>query len=73
MFSPGTSSPSRATPGRWGCNRPTGAAIRDIMNISARRNPYVQLYLYPALVQGENAKYSIVKESRRWTAWDWMF
>ncbi len=43
------------------CNRQTGAAIRDIMNISARRNPYVQLYLYPALVQGENAKYSIVK------------
>ena len=27
----------------------TGAAIRDIMNISARRNPYVQLVLYPAL------------------------
>lgn len=40
---------------------PTGAAIRDIMNISARRNPYVQLFLYPALVQGENAKESIVK------------
>lgn len=40
---------------------PTGAAIRDIMNISARRNPYVQLYLYPALVQGENAKESIAK------------
>lgn len=39
----------------------TGAAIRDIMNISARRNPYVQLILYPALVQGEDAKYSIVK------------
>jgi len=39
----------------------TGAAIRDIMNISARRNPYVQLVLYPALVQGEQAKYSIVK------------
>ena len=39
----------------------TGAAIRDIMNIAARRNPYVQLILYPALVQGENAKYSIVK------------
>ena len=28
----------------------TGAAIRDIMNIAARRNPYVQLVLYPALV-----------------------
>lgn len=39
----------------------TGAAIRDIMNISARRNPYVQLILYPALVQGEGAKESIVK------------
>ncbi len=33
----------------------TGAAIRDIMNITARRNPYVQLILYPALVQGEQA------------------
>ena len=40
---------------------PTGAAIRDIMNISARRNPYVQLILYPALVQGEGAAESIVK------------
>lgn len=39
----------------------TGAAIRDIMNISARRNPYVQLILYPALVQGAGAKESIVK------------
>ena len=40
---------------------PTGAAIRDIMNVSARRNPYVQLILYPALVQGEGAAASIVK------------
>ena len=40
---------------------PTGAAIRDIMNISARRNPYVQLLLYPALVQGDGAAASIVK------------
>lgn len=39
---------------------PTGAAIRDIMNISERRNPYVQLLLYPALVQGEGAAASIV-------------
>lgn len=39
----------------------TGAAIQDIINISKRRNPYVQLILYPALVQGENAKLSIVK------------
>ena len=40
---------------------PTGAAIRDIMNISSRRNPYVQLILYPALVQGDGAAESIVK------------
>lgn len=39
----------------------TGAAIRDIQNIAIRRNPYVQLILYPALVQGEEAKYSIVE------------
>lgn len=39
---------------------PTGAAIQDIRNIAARRNPYVQLILYPALVQGEGAAESIV-------------
>ena len=43
---------------------PTGAAIRDIMNIAGRRNPFVQLYLYPALVQGEGAKESIVRGIR---------
>lgn len=39
----------------------TGAAIQDIINISSRRNPYVQLVLYPALVQGEGAKETIVR------------
>nr|WP_076777494.1 exodeoxyribonuclease VII large subunit [Lachnoclostridium phocaeense] len=39
----------------------TGAAVRDIMNVSRRRNPYVQLILYPAQVQGEGASESIVK------------
>lgn len=39
---------------------PTGAAIQDIRNIAGRRNPYVQLLLYPALVQGEGAAQSIV-------------
>ena len=38
----------------------TGAEIHDIMNISYRRNPYVSLVLYPALVQGEGAASSIV-------------
>ncbi len=39
----------------------TGAAIRDIVNIARRRNPYVQLILYPALVQGDGAKNTIVE------------
>lgn len=39
----------------------TGAAVRDIIQVSKRRNPYVQLILYPAQVQGEGAKESIVK------------
>ncbi len=39
---------------------PTGAAVQDIRNISRRRNPYVQLILYPALVQGDGAVESIV-------------
>lgn len=39
---------------------PTGAAVQDIRNIAARRNPYVQLILYPALVQGEGAVPSII-------------
>lgn len=43
---------------------PTGAAIRDIMNITARRNPCVQLILYPAVVQGEQAASSIAKGIR---------
>lgn len=43
---------------------PTGAAVRDIMNITRRRNPYVQLILYPAKVQGEGAKESIVRGIR---------
>lgn len=39
----------------------TGAAIQDIINVSKRRNPYVELILYPALVQGDNAYLSIIK------------
>ena len=42
----------------------TGAAIHDIINITARRNPYVQLILYPALVQGQDARFSIVNGIR---------
>ena len=40
---------------------PTGAAVQDIRNISLRRDPYLQIILYPALVQGEGAAVSIVR------------
>ncbi|MDO4303936.1 MAG: exodeoxyribonuclease VII large subunit [Bacillota bacterium] len=40
---------------------PTGAAVRDIINITSRRNPYVQILLYPAVVQGDGAAASIVR------------
>ena len=42
----------------------TGAAIQDMLQISARRNPYVQLMLYPAKVQGEGASDTIVEGIR---------
>jgi len=42
----------------------TGAAVRDIIQIARRRNPYVQIILYPAIVQGDQAAESIVKGIR---------
>lgn len=39
----------------------TGAAIQDIVNIARRRNPYVQLVLYPAQVQGQGAAESVAR------------
>ncbi len=43
---------------------PTGAAVRDIQNIASRRNPFVQVILFPALVQGEGAAASIINGIR---------
>ena len=43
---------------------PTGAAIQDIINVSKRRNPYIKIVLYPALVQGDGAPASIIKGIR---------
>lgn len=42
----------------------TGAAVRDIIQIASRRNPYVQIILYSAIVQGEQAAESIVQGIR---------
>ncbi|MCI8320782.1 MAG: exodeoxyribonuclease VII large subunit [Lachnospiraceae bacterium] len=65
MFAPEYKKPIPAFASRVGVvTAPTGAAVRDIINISRRRNPYVQLLLYPAKVQGEGAKESIVRGIR---------
>lgn len=43
---------------------PTGAAIRDMINITKRRWPQAKLYVYPARVQGEGAEYDLIKGIR---------
>ena len=42
----------------------TGAAVRDIIQVSKNRNPYIQIILYPAIVQGEQAAMSIANGIR---------
>ena len=42
----------------------TGAAVRDIIQISKRRNPFIEIILYPAIVQGEAAPDSIIRGIR---------
>ena len=62
MFAPEYKKPIPKFAGRVGVvTAPTGAAIQVIRNISGRRNPYVQVILYPALVQGDGAVANIVK------------
>lgn len=65
LFSPQYKKPIPKYPETIGIvTSPTGAAIRDILNILKRRFPYTKVYLYPALVQGEGAAESIVKGLR---------
>jgi len=44
---------------------PTGAAVRDIINIVNRRYPLASIIVYPTLVQGEYAKDSIVTQLKK--------
>jgi len=62
MFEEAHKKPIPAFPQKVGIvTASTGAAIQDIINISRRRNPYVQLILYPALVQGVGSAESVAK------------
>jgi exodeoxyribonuclease VII large subunit len=40
---------------------PTGAAVRDIINVTGRRYPLADVFVYPALVQGDGAEESLIK------------
>ena len=40
---------------------PTGAAVRDIINVTGRRFPSAEIYLYPALVQGDGAERTLIR------------
>ena len=48
---------------------PTGAAVRDIINVSTRRNPNIKIKIIPVLVQGENAVASIVNGIKLVNEW----
>lgn len=62
LFEPSHKKPIPSYPKKVGIiTASTGAAIQDIINISKRRNPYVQLILYPAQVQGQGSAESVAK------------
>ncbi len=65
LFSPERKKPLPKIPSRIGViTSPTGAAVRDIINILGRRFPYAQMVLYPALVQGAEAAPSLISGMR---------
>ena len=61
LFSPERKRPLPKIPSRIGViTSPTGAAVRDIINVLGRRFPYAEMYLYGALVQGADAAPSLI-------------
>ena len=49
---------------------PTGAAVRDIINVAGRRNPNVEIVIVPTLVQGKNAGPEIVNAIEKVNRWN---
>jgi exodeoxyribonuclease VII large subunit len=49
---------------------PTGAAVKDILSTIKRRFPICETYLFPSLVQGENAASDIVKRIEQANTYD---
>lgn len=62
LFDPAHKKPIPKYPKKVGVvTAPTGAAIRDIINVLSRRFSYADIVLYPVLVQGENSAASIAE------------
>ena len=62
LFDPDHKLPIPMIPNKIGViTSPTGAAVRDIINVTGRRFPSADVYLYPALVQGEGAEQSLIE------------
>ena len=65
MFDPGYKKEIPAYINRLGVvTARTGAAVRDIINIAKRRNPFIEIILYPAKVQGDGAAETIAEGIR---------
>ena len=66
LFDPAHKKPLPYLPRRIGIiTSPTGAAIRDMINILLRRFPHLRIFLYPTLVQGKDAGRDIAHGIRR--------
>ena len=65
LFNPAHKKPLPITPKTVGVvTSPTGAAVRDIINVTGRRFPMAKILLFPALVQGDGAAESIISGIR---------
>lgn len=61
LFRPEHKLPLPKIPTRVGViTSPTGAAVRDIINVTSRRFPYAKIVVYPALVQGDGAPAQLI-------------
>lgn len=66
LFDPARKKPLPYLPRRIGIiTSPTGAAVRDMINVLTRRFPYLEILLYPTLVQGKGAAEQIAHAIRR--------
>lgn len=69
LFDPSRKKPIPAFPHRVGViTSPTGAAVRDMLNVLGRRFPMAEVVFHPVLVQGDGAKTQIVDALRRFNA-----